>query len=102
MENEKECLILKKATFYSDKIVIHKRKRDVIIFLKEIQKICYVEPSLWNYICAWSGSLFPQRLWIQLKNPPRGKRRVYLLKMKSNDYQRLPSAYWMYLRGDLY
>ncbi|MDE6059058.1 MAG: hypothetical protein K2G44_03355 [Clostridia bacterium] len=92
-----ECLELKKATFYSDKIVLHKRKGDITIMLKEVDRFDYTKPSFMSFLLAGlcSTGASPGYLLITLKKPHTGKKGAYYMRLKYDDYCRLPSDYSM-------
>lgn len=87
-----EILETKKATFYSDKIVLKKRKKEpVVINSREIDKLCYARPTFLNYLFAEVNQVFPGQLVIWLKKPLKdGKKAGYVLRIKYDDFIRLP------------
>jgi hypothetical protein len=93
-----QCLQLKKVTFNSDKIILHKRKGDIIILLNEVDRFDYTIPSLHNYLLAVLGGGIvpgPGYFMITLRRPHVGKKGAYVLKLKYDDYCRLPGDYLM-------
>lgn len=92
-----QVLQLKKATFYSDKIVLHKKKGDVEILMKEIDRLDYTKPSFMSFLlvafCSTGSS--PGFLQIKLKQPHLGKKGMYVMRLKYDDYCRLPGDYQM-------
>lgn len=94
-----DYLSLKNAIFFTDKIVLLKKKGRVIIELGSIDRIEYIKPTLLNYIFAsvWFGGTFPGRLEIYLKNDMLTKRKhwtlLYLIKIKYKDYLKIPPIY---------
>ena len=94
-----DYLSLRNAIFYSDKIVLIKKKGEVVIDIGAIDRIEYVKPSLLNYIFAsiWFGGTFPGRLEIYLKNDMLTKRKhwslLYLIRIKYKDYLKIPLVY---------
>ena len=86
---KEECLKLKKATFYSDRIILHKNRGDITIYIHEIDHLDYARANLWNYIVA-SGGICPGRLGIWLKMPRAGRKSRYFVKMKHIDFLSLP------------
>ena len=93
-----QVLQLKKATFYSDKIVLHKKKGDVEILMKEIDRLDYTKPSLYNYLFAAFCGMVPSPglLTITLRKPHNtAKKSVYIIRLKYDDYCGLPGDYLM-------
>ena len=83
----------KKADFYTDKIVIKKKKGNITINRAEIDKICYARPTLSNYLFAEIHQLLPGQLAIWLKKPvSKPKKAGYVIWMKYKDFQKLPGA----------
>lgn len=98
-----ECLELKKATFYSDRIVLHKKKGDITILLSEVERFCYTRPTLRNYFfCGLVGGACPGMLSILLKKPHQGKRGGYTVRIKYEDFNRLPFDYSIRVQGNLF
>lgn len=94
-----DCFSIKNARFYRNRIVIARRKGEVIIDLNAIERIDYVKPTLLNYVYATVlfGGVCPGRLLIYLKDGPLVKRaygtRLYSIKIRYKDYLKLPEVY---------
>ncbi len=83
-----EC---KKAIFYSDRIVLKKRKGNIVIERREIERLCYARPTFWNYLFAHANGLLPGQLVVWLKRPPQeNKKAGYVLWIKYDDFLRIP------------
>jgi hypothetical protein len=83
---------IKDIDFYSDKIVLHKSGRDLIINRSEIENIMYVKPTFLNYLLsgiAPGGSTFPGRLEIKTELKI-GKSKLHLVKIKYKEVCKLP------------
>ena len=81
----------KKAIFYSDKIVLKKKKGDITIDYQEIDKLVYARPTMSNYIFAQMNQIFPGQLAIWLKKPLKeGKKAGYVLWIKYKNFLRIP------------
>ncbi len=66
----------KKAIFFADKIVLKKKKKNIVIERREIEKLCYARPTLLNYLLAGVHQLLPGQLAIWPKRPLKeGKKR---------------------------
>ena len=50
-----EYLQFKKATFYPDKVVLHKKKGDITIDTDNIYSVNYDKPSFFNFILMFMG-----------------------------------------------
>lgn len=94
-----ESLIINNATFFSDKIVLNKKKGQVVIERGAIDYIRYKKPTFINYLLAsvWFGGTFPGRLEIYIKDNIYTKKvyktKLFLVKIKYNDYIKLPYIY---------
>lgn len=93
------CLSLKNANFFPDKIEIIRKKGKVIIDRGAIEFIKYRKPTLLNYILAsvWFGGTFPGRLEIYIKDNMFTRKvyytRLFLIRIKYKDYIKLPEIY---------
>lgn len=86
-----ESLVTAKADFFSDKIIIKKKKGDIVIERKEIEKLCYARPTFWNFIFAGVNQILPGQLVVWLKRPiKKGKKAGYVLRMKYDNFLRIP------------
>ena len=81
----------KKAIFFADKIVLKKRKKDIVIERREIEKLCYARPTFLNYLFAGAHQLLPGQLAIWPKRPLKeGKKAGYVLWVRYVDYIHIP------------
>ena len=94
-----DCLSLKNAIFFPDKIVLIKKKGKVVIDIGGIERIEYAKPTLLNYIFAsvWFGGTFPGRLEIYLKDNLYTRKayytKLFLVRIRYKDYLKLPEIY---------
>ena len=95
-----EVLSTKKADFYSDKIVWKKKKGDVVVLREEIDFIQYTRPTFFNYFIHLIDHVTaPGQLVIHLKRDRRnGKKPMYWMYMKYEEFLRLPYDMKMLLR----
>lgn len=89
-----KTLQLKNAIFEHNKIVLIRKKGNVVIAISDIVRIEYSKPTLFNYLFAstFFGGTFPGRLQIYLKNKV-GKTKLYLVKIKYKDFLMIPNSY---------
>lgn len=94
-----DYLSLKNAVFFPNKIVLIKKRRNVILEIGAIDRIEYVKPTVLNYIFAsvWFGGTFPGRLEIYLKDNILTRKayhtKLFLVRIKYKDYLKLPETY---------
>lgn len=80
-----ESLELKKAKFYTDKIVLNHQGRERVIPSGAIQYIEYVRPTALNFLFMESPWLFT----IQLKTKPLGWDDKYSLCMSYKNFKKV-------------
>lgn len=86
-----ECFETKRAIFYSDKIILKKKKRNIIIDRAEIDKIDYARPTFYNYLSAGIHQILPGQFAICLKKSKvKGKKSGYVIWIKYDDFLKLP------------
>lgn len=88
-------LLLKKAKFTSEEIIIFKKKSNLIIPLENIKWLEYTKPSFWNYFFAsafFPGGNFPGYLTIQFKKKI-GRWKGYHVRMKYEEFLKLPDPF---------
>lgn len=83
MDNS-ECLELKKAKFYPDKIVLLKNKREIIIPAGGIKYISYVRPTFFNFLFDASPWFFTIMMRPNLYGVDR-----YTLVIKNKNFQKI-------------
>ncbi len=88
----------KKAKFTSNQIIIRKRKQDISIPLKEIDKLFYAKFSIRNYLllgfgdCKTTGALY-----IYLKGKINNKK-MYCFFIKYNNLKKIPENIFKKIR----
>ncbi len=87
-----EQAVFKNAIFDEEKIILLKRKGNIVINIENIKELYYTKPSLLNYLTATGGLDYPQRLFILLKNKIN-KKRLYYVKIKYKEIYKLPTYY---------
>lgn len=81
----------KRRFFFADKIVLKKRKKNIVIERREIEKLCYARPTFLNYLFAGVHQLLPGQLAIWPKRPLKeGKKAGYVLWVRYVDYIHIP------------
>jgi hypothetical protein len=105
-----EELRLKKAIFYSDRIVFLQKKEDIIIEIKDIHSIEYKFETFWNYFCLAIHSFlapdvymkYPGRLYVYTDILSRGKLRHcrFSVRIRRKDIWKLPEVYRTMLFGE--
>jgi hypothetical protein len=80
-------LKLKSAIIYPNKIVLLKKKGNIIIHTEDIVSIDYDKPTLWNFIVRAPAIGY---LRVFIKDKPL---KAYYIKMKYQDVVRLPEFY---------
>lgn len=90
-----EILELKKAIFYSNRIVILKKKGNITINIEDIERIDYDKPTLWNYIVRAPALGY---LRIFLKNKML---KAYYVRIKYKEVLKLPEFYRKKINSNL-
>lgn len=84
---------IKKAVFYSDKIILLRKKGNVTIYNKDIASLRHAKPNLWNFIeASWFCGIRSGCLFICL-NQKIGEKTRYAIKIKYKDFLKLPKNY---------
>jgi hypothetical protein len=88
-------LITKRAKYEKDRIIIYKKKEDIIIDRKQIKEIVYYKWSLINILMPNYAfdSIFRAplgRLCIKLKNSNRGE--FIMIRIKQEEVRLLPNS----------
>lgn len=79
-----ECLELKKAKFYPDKIILLRYKREIKIPIEGIKYISYVRPTFFNFLFGASPWLFTIMMRPNLYGVDR-----YSLCIRGKDFEKI-------------
>ncbi len=78
--------------FMSNQIILHKKNRDINIYVDDIKYILYEKPTILKFffiVLSPYGVVYPGRLEIYLKKKI-GKTKLYLVRIKYKDVLKLP------------
>lgn len=81
MDIEK-CIDLKRATFYPDRIIIKRKKGNIILNKEDIECISYYRFSIWTFIPPLPGNIFCTMVINLSKKVQTPRRKMYYLPMR--------------------
>lgn len=89
----REYYSTKEADFYSDRIVLKRKKGNIVILRSEIYKIFYVDTTVYSWFHFLSVNLwaFPFQFVIYLKPGMRkGRKKRYSVHLKYSEFLQVP------------